>query len=500
MSSENLASAAPATTTTDAAAGPSLLDQAIETYTKTRNPAAEQGLKAKSVIESLVRQALDATPGSVVSRSVEDTIKLWQAEIDRKISAQLNKVIHHEKFQKLEGTWRGLDYLVKNSETSTYLKIRVMNASKKTILRDLQNASEFDQSTTFKKLYTAEYDQLGGTPYGMLVGDYDFSAHPEDIEFLQKMAGTAAAAHAPFIAAAGSKMFDMESYADLNQPRDLAKIFDSEDYITWRSFRDSPDSKYVALTLPRVLARLPYGNATKPVDEFRYEEGVDGTKHDKYCWMSAAWAYAARVTDAFAKDGWFMRTRGVESGGKVEGLPIHVFREGGGKSVKCPTEVLIPDRRENELSSLGFLPLLHCKNSDYAAFLGAATCNKPATYRGDPAASSNAELSAKLSYMMCVSRFAHYLKVIARDKIGAMMEEHDMNQMLNNWINNYVCDPKVAGEETKAKNPLSGASVEVSSVPGKPGWYRAIAHLRPHFQFEGLNASMRLVAELPKKK
>ena len=492
------AAAGPAAGTTEAA--PSLLDQAIETFTRTRKPEAEAANKAKSVIESLIRQALDASPGSIIANDVEKTIKLWQAEIDRKISGQLNQVLHHEKFQKLEGTWRGLDYFVKNTETSTYLKLRVLNASKKTLLRDLQNASEFDQSLTFKKIYTAEYDQLGGTPYGLLVGDYDFSAHPEDMDFLQKMAGVAASSHAPFVSAASPKMLDLESYTGLNQPRDLAKIFESEDYTVWRSFRDSPDSKYVALTLPRVLARLPYGQATKPVDEFRYEEGVDGTNHEKYCWMNAAWAYATRVTDAFAKDGWFMRTRGVESGGKVEGLPIHVFQEGGGKAVKCPTEVLIPDRRENELSSLGFLPLLHCKNTDYAAFLGAASCNKPATYRGSPAASASAELSAKLSYMLCSSRFAHYLKVIARDKIGSMMEEFDMKQLLNNWINQYVCDPKVAGEETRAKNPLSEADVEVESVPGKPGWYRAVARLRPHFQFEGLTASLRLVAELPKKK
>ncbi|MFO0803360.1 MAG: type VI secretion system contractile sheath large subunit [Gemmataceae bacterium] len=255
----------------------SLLDQAIETFTKTRKPETEQANKAKSVIESVIKQAMEADPGSVIANDVEKTIKLWQAEIDRKLSAQLNKVLHHEKFQKLEGTWRGLDYLVKNSETSVYLKLRVLNASKKTILRDLQNASEFDQSQTFKKIYTSEYDTLGGTPYGLLVGDYDFTAHPEDMDFLQKMAGVAASSHAPFVAAAAPKMLDMTSYTDLNQPRDLAKIFDSEDYTVWRSFRDSPDSKYVALTMPRVLARLPYGQDTKPVDEFRYEEGVDGT-------------------------------------------------------------------------------------------------------------------------------------------------------------------------------------------------------------------------------
>lgn len=489
------AAAGPAAGTTEAA--PSLLDQAIETFTRTRKPEADAANKAKSVIESLIRQAMDASPGSIIANDVEKTIKLWQAEIDRKISVQLNKVLHHEKFQKLEGTWRGLDYFVKNTETSTYLKLRVLNASKKTLLRDLQNASEFDQSLTFKKIYTAEYDQLGGTPYGLLVGDYDFSAHPEDMDFLQKMAGVAASSHAPFVSAASPKMLDLESYTGLNQPRDLAKIFESEDYTVWRSFRDSPDSKYVALTLPRVLARLPYGQATKPVDEFRYEEGVDGTNHEKYCWMNAAWAYATRVTDAFAKDGWFMRTRGVESGGKVEGLPIHVFQEGGGKAVKCPTEVLIPDRRENELSNLGFLPLLHCKNTDYAAFLGAASCNKPATYRGSPEASASAELSAKLSYMLCSSRFAHYLKVIARDKIGSFMERQDCEEWLKRWIANYVSSDPHPSDEVKARYPLAEAEIKVEEIPGAPGSYNAVAWLRPWLQLEELTASLRMVAKIP---
>jgi type VI secretion system protein ImpC len=495
---KNTPAAAPQAAATTAEGTSSLLDQVVGTYTR-KDPEQQKVDQAKSVIAAVIQQALTAKPGSVVATDIEKTIKLWQAEIDRKLSAQLNEIMHAPKFQKLEGTWRGLDYLVKSSETSVYLKLRVLNASKRTILKDLQSAIEFDQSKTFKLIYTSEYDQLGGTPYGMLVGDYEFSAHPEDMEFLQKMSGVAAAAHAPFVAAASPKMFDLQSYTELNQPRDLAKIFEGVDYTVWRSFRESMDSRYVALTMPRVLARLPYGDATCRVDEFNFEEGVDGTDHSKYCWMNAAWAYAARVTDAFAKDGWFHRTRGVESGGKVEGLPIHVIREGGGKAVKCPTEVLIPDRRENELSGLGFLPLLHCKNSDFAAFLGSSNAFKAPEYRGSAEATSNAKLNTNLSYIMSVSRFAHYLKVIARDRIGSMMDVVDMKIMLNNWINNYVCDPRTAGEEIRAKNPLSAANVEVEKDPRKPGWYRAVAHLQPHVQFEGLTASMRLVAELPRK-
>jgi type VI secretion system protein ImpC len=490
------AQAAAATTTTEDGAG--LLDQVLSA-TKPRSD--EQREANRGVIEALVQQAL-ARSGGAVSGDVERTVKAWQADIDRKISAQLNEVLHHPEFQKLEGTWRGLDYLVKNSETGTDLKIKVMNVTKRTLAKDLERAVEFDQSTLFKKVYEAEYGQLGGNPYGMLVGDYEFDGKSaEDVKMLQSLAGVAGAAHAPFVAAAGPQMFNLDDFTKLNDARDLAKVFDSVEYAVWKGFRESEDSRYVALTLPRVLARLPYGsgNAEKPIDEFRYEEGVDGSDHSRYTWMNAAWAYAARVTDAFAKDGWFMKTRGMEGGGVVEGLPLHVFTQAGGKTAKCPTEVLIPDRRENELSELGFLPVLHYKDSDKAVFMGTQTCQKPQKYH-DPAANANAELSTKLNYMLCVSRFAHYLKVIARDKVGSFAERDEMERWLNDWINNYVVtNPEDVGPETKAKRPLRAAQVTVTAVKGKPGWYNAVAHLRPHFQLEGLNASMRLVAELPQR-
>jgi type VI secretion system protein ImpC len=497
MADQTQAAAAAAGATTVEAEG-GLLDQILK-ETKPTNDRERQ--RNQQFIEEVVRQALAAKPGTVVAGDLERTIKLWQAEIDKKLSAQLNEILHHPDYQRLEGTWRGLDYLIKQSETGETLKIKVLNVSKKTLAKDLEKAVEFDQSTLFKKVYEAEYGQLGGHPFGMLVGDYEFGRHPtEDIEFLKKVSGVAAAAHAPFIAAASPQMFNLDSFMELNQPRDMAKIFSSVDYATWKSFRESEDSRYVALALPRVLARLPYGKATKPIEEFNYEEAVDGTDHSKYQWMSAAWAYAVRVTDAFAKDGWFMRTRGVEGGGRVEGLPVHTFTEDGGRTMKCPTEVLIPDRRENELSELGFLPLLHCKNTDFAAFLGAQSCQKPKKYF-DTAANANAELSTKFNYLMCVSRFAHYLKVMARDKIGSMMEVTDMNRWLNDWISNYIIsNPEDAGEDLKASHPLRAAQVTVTEVKGKPGWYQAVAHLRPHFQLEGLDASMRLVAEIPQKK
>ena len=276
-------------------------------------------------------------------------------------------------------------------------------------------------------------------------------------------------------------------------------MFDSSEYAKWKSFRESEDSRYVALTLPHVLGRLPYGANFKRVEEFNFEEFVDGKDHDKYLWMNAAWAYGARITDAFAKYGWMARTRGVEGGGKVEGLPVHTFpTDDGDVAMKCPTEIAISDRREFELSNLGFLPLLHSKNRDFAVFMGAQSAQKPKQYF-DPAANANAELSAKFNYIMCVSRFAHYLKVMARDKIGSFMEVNDCSVWLNNWINNYCVNPAGASEETKAKRPLADAKVEVREVPGKPGWYEAVAHLRPHFQLETLTTSLRLVAEVPKK-
>jgi type VI secretion system protein ImpC len=371
--------------------------------------------------------------------------------------------------------------------------------SKKDLFKDLEKASEFDQSSLFKKIYEEEFGQLGGQPYGMLVGDYEFGRNAEDISLLKMLSNVAAAAHAPFVSAASPKLFNMESYTELANPRDLAKVFESADYAAWKSFRESEDSRYVALTLPRVLARLPYGENFKKVHEFNFEEFVDGKTHEKYSWMSSAWAYGARITDAVAKYGWMARTRGVEGGGKVEGLPVHTFpTDDGDVAMKCPTEIAISDRREFELSNLGFMPLLHAKGRDFAVFMGTQSCQKPKTYF-DPAANANAELSAKFNLIMCNSRFAHYLKVMARDKIGSFMEKGDCARWLNDWILNYCVDPSAASDETKARKPLADAKVEVREVAGKPGWYEAVAYLRPHYQLETLTTSMRLVAEVPKK-
>ena len=472
----------------------SLLDDVIAA---TRPQSDKEADRAKDYFRQFLDQVVK--PDQVVSKDVETNVKTWIAEIDKSLSSQLNEIMHHEEFQQLESTWRGLHYLVHQSETGENLKIRVLNVSKKELFKDLEKAAEFDQSALFKKIYEEEYGQLGGEPYGMLVGDYHFNRSSEDISLLKMVSGVAAAAHAPFVAGADPKLFNMDSYTDLSKPRDLAKIFGGAEYAAWRSFRDSEDSRYVALTLPNVLGRLPYGEEFTTCEEFNFEEMVDGKDHDKYLWMNASWAYASRITDAVAQHGWMARTRGVEGGGKVEGLPVHTFpTDDGDVAMKCPTEIAISDRREFELSNLGFMPLLHAKGTDYAVFMGAQSCQKPQTYV-DADANANAELSAKFNLIMCTSRFAHYLKVMARDKIGSFMEASECSVWLNDWIMQYCVDPEGVSDEVKAERPLADASVEVREVEGKPGWYEAVAYLRPHYQLETLSTSMRLVAEVPQK-
>jgi len=491
MSTAEQAKSAAAQTTE----APDFLDQVIAA---TRPQSDGEASRAKDYLKQFLDQVVK--PGQVVSKDVEKNIKFWINELDKKLTGQLNEVMHHAEFQRLEGTWRGLNYLVMQSETGENLKVRVMNVKKQELFKDLEKAVEFDQSNIFKKVYEDEYGVLGGTPYGMLVSDYEFGRTSEDVNMLKMLSNVAAAAHAPLVANAAAKMFGFERFTEMPNPRDLAKVFESADYAPWKSFRDSEDSRYVALAMPRVLGRLPYGPEFKRVSEFNFEESVDGSNHDKYLWMGAAWAYAARITDAFAKYGWMARSRGVEGGGMVEGLPVHTFpTDEGDVAMKCPTEIAITDRREFELSNLGFLPLLHAKGKDFAVFMGAQSCQKPKTYF-DPAANANAELSAKFNLILNTSRFAHYLKVMARDKIGSFMEVGQCGVWLNNWIQQYVVsNPEDVSDEIKAKKPLADAKVEVRAVKGKPGSYEAIAYLRPHFQLETLSTSMRLVAEVPKK-
>jgi type VI secretion system protein ImpC len=451
--------------------------------------------KGKNLVKDFVEQVLKKE--MTVSKDAEAMITARIAEIDRLVSMQLNEVLHNASFQKLEGTWRGLKYLMDQSETSDKLKIRVFNATKMELLRDLQRAPEFDQSAMFKKVYEEEFGVFGGAPFSALVGDYEFGRGPEDIDLLERISKVAASAHAPFLTAANPEMLNLESFTSIDAPRDMAKIFDNTEYAKWKSFRASEDSRYVGLAMPHILMRLPYGKNGVTCDAFNYQEGVDGLDHKKYLWGNAAFALGARLTGAFAKYGWCAAIRGVEGGGLVEGLPTHNFTtESGDVALKCPTEAPITDRREKELADLGFIPLVHCKGTDYAAFFSVQSAQKAKMFDKD-AANANARLSTQLPYILAISRFAHYMKSMMRDKIGGFMSRSQCQDFLNTWILQYVVGNDDVSAEVKARKPLRDAKIEVVDMPGKPGAYRAVAFLKPHFQLDELTISLRLVADLP---
>jgi len=460
---------------------------------------------ARSAVEVAVRtlaeQALADT--TLIRDEAKQTIETVIAAIDRKLSGQVNQIIHHPDFQSLESSWRGLHYLVNNTETDEMLKIRVFNISKKELQRSLRKykGTAWDQSPVFKKVYEEEYGQFGGEPYGCLVGDYYFDHSPIDTEMLGEMAQIAASAHAPFLAAAAPSLMQMQSWQELANPRDLTKIFQTPEYAAWRSLRESEDSRYVGLAMPRMLARLPYGAKTDPVAEFEFEEEVEGGDHQRYVWANAAYAMAVNVTRSFKLYGWCSRIRGVGSGGAVEGLPAHTFpTDDGGIDMKCPTEIAISDRREAELAKSGFMPLIHRKNSDMAAFIGAQSLNRPPEYE-DADATANASLAARLPYLFATCRFAHYLKCIVRDRVGSFADRDGMQRWLGDWVNRYVePNPAMASEEEKSRKPLAAAEVVVDEDPANPGYYSAKVFLKPHYQLEGLTVSLRLVARLPSTK
>lgn len=462
-------------------------------------PKTEQARDAVTqAVQTLAQQALAST--STISSDAYQTVEAIIAELDRKLSEQINEIIHHQEFQQLEGAWRGLHHLVNNTEVDEQLKIRVMNISKKELHRTLRRYKGvgWDQSPVFKKVYEEEYGQFGGEPFGCLVGDYHFDQSAPDVELLGEMAKIASSAHCPFIAGAAPSLLQMDSWQELANPRDLTKIFSNTEYTAWRSLRDSDDSKYIGLAMPRFLARLPYGVKTNPVDEFNFEEETAAGNHSKYCWANSAYAMAVNINRSFKHYGWCTSIRGVESGGVVENLPAHTFpTDDGGVDMKCPTEIAISDRREAELAKSGFMPLVHRKNSDLAAFIGAQSLHKPAEYN-DADATANANLAARLPYMFACCRFAHYLKCIVRDKIGSFKERNDMEHWLNEWIMRYVDgDPANSSQETKARKPLAAAEVVVEDVEGNPGYYTSKFFLRPHYQLEGLTVSLRLVSKLP---
>ena len=471
-----------------------LLDQIVEQSRVAKSTSEHE--RARDIISELVSQVMDGTV--VMSNNLSATLDARVAEIDRMISEQLSAIMHAPEFQKLERSWTGLHYLVQNSTTGANQQIRMMNATKKELVKDFQSALEFDQSTIFKKVYEEEFGTFGGAPYGTLIGDFEISRQPEDMYFIEQMSHVAAAAHAPFITSASPELFGLESYGDLSKPRDLAKVFDTVEYAKWKAFRESEDSRYVGLTLPRFLGRLPFNPVDGITTEgFNYVEDVDGTDHHKYLWCNAAYAFATKLTSAFENYGWCAAIRGVEGGGLVENLPTHTFKTDEGEvALKCPTELAITDRREKELSDLGFISLVHCKNTAYAAFFGAQSAQKARKYANE-AANANAVLSSQLQYIFAVSRIAHYMKAMMRDKIGSFSAASNVEEFLNRWLTQYVLLDDNASQDQKAQFPLREASVQVSEVPGRPGVYRAVSFLRPHFQLDELSVSLRLVAELP---
>jgi len=496
MSTEQQQDSQAANETTSASV--SLLDQAIA-FTKQTEPETAEGM-----IRALVAEA---NKGQVsFDKNMIHTIRQGIAAIDQVVSKQLAAVMHNERFQKLEGTWRGLHYLCKNSETNDMLKIKTLNCSKRELAKDLSTASGFDQSSIWNAIYEQEFGIAGGQPYGALVGDFEFENHPEDIKLLEDMSGIAAGAFAPFITAPSPKLFGLDNWQGLPKLVDLRTTFDAKEYVKWKSFRDSEDSRFVVMTMPRTLARYPYGANTQVVERFNFEElplnhlGESvAVSHDNYCWMNTAYVHAARLTAAFAETNWCTAIRGRNSGGAVEGLPTYAFKgDDGDTDLNCPTEVPITDRREKELSDLGFLPLCHYKNTDYAVFFGGQTTQKPKKY-DTASATENAAISARLPYIMASSRIAHYLKVMVRDHVGSFKEASDMEKLLNRWIMQYVCSDSAPNEKIKAKFPLADAKITVTEIPGSPGSYNAIALLRPWLQLEELNTSVRMVARIEKK-
>ncbi|WP_177420353.1 type VI secretion system contractile sheath large subunit [endosymbiont of Lamellibrachia barhami] len=482
-------------TTLEAGDFASLLNQEI----RPKSDRARE--EVENAVQTLAEQAIAASV--TVSADVTVTIREMIAEIDKRLTEQVNQILHNEDFQKLEGAWRGLHHLVNNTETDEMLKIRVMSISKKDLHKTLKKfkGTAWDQSPIFKKLYEEEFGQFGGEPYGCLVGDYHFDQSAPDVELLGEMSKVAAAIHAPFIAGAAPTTMQMDSWQELSNPRDLTKIFQTPEYAAWNSLRESDDAKYIGLAMPRFLSRMPYGAKTDPVDEFDFEEETGNADHDKYTWANAAYAMAVNINRSFKMYGWCSRIRGIESGGAVEGLPAHSFpTDDGGVDMKCPTEIAISDRREAELAKNGFMPLVHKKNTDFAAFIGAQSFQKPAEY-DDPDATANANLAARLPYLFATCRFAHYLKCIVRDKVGSFKEREEMQRWLQDWILQYVDgDPAHSSETTKAEQPLAAAEVVVEEVEGDPGYYTSKFFLRPHYQLEGLTVSLRLVSKLPSAK
>jgi type VI secretion system protein ImpC len=464
-------------------------------------------LVLKTGVDELLRQVLDRAVDSdmVLDDGVLELLSALIHKLDEKLSSQLNAILHHADFQKLEGDWRGLEHMVFGTETDKDLKIRVFNVRKSELGQCFKKfkGAAWDQSPLFRKIYTDEYDTYGGHPFGTLIGAFEFGKSAADVDILKGMGAIAAAAHAPFIAAAAPELLGLdtaqgETWQNLDQIRDVAGVMEGPEWASFRGFRESLDSRYVGLTLPRFLARLPYGKEN-PVEGFAFEEQCEGGDHSKYTWSNAAFALGTNITQAHKFYGWTACIRGPQSGGEVTGMHVHTFpTDDGGVEMKCPTEVSIPGRREHELARVGLSAIVHEKNTDRAVFFAARSLYQSKEY-DDPVATANSKLNGGLPYVFVVSRFAHYIQQMVRKAVGSFQERSDLERWLNNWIAGYVTQDDTASQEVKARYPLRDAKVSVEEVPGEPGYYSAVFHLRPHYQLEGVNASLRLVSKVSKK-
>jgi type VI secretion system protein ImpC len=421
------------------------------------------------------------------------------AEIDRKLSAQLDQILHHPKFQELESTWRGLKFLVDRTDFRKNVKIDILDVSKDDLAEDFEDAPETIQSGLYKHVYTQEYDTPGGEPYSTMVSNFYFASTAPEVGLLQNISKVAAACHCPFVGAATPQFFGKQDIQDLPKIEDLHNYMERSEFLKWNSFRQTEDSRYVGLVLPRFLLRLPYGQETQPVKEFNYEEGVKGADHDKYLWGNASIAFAANLVRSFIDNGWCVQIRGPESGGKVEDLPIHLYDVGKGTQMKIPTEILIPETREFEFAQEGFIPLSFYKNRNYACFFSANSTQKPAEY-DDPKVTANMRINSRLPYIYLVSRIAHYLKVIQRENIGSTKSKKVLQDELTAWIKNLVTEMKDPGPDLIATHPLKAAQVIVNDIEDNPGFFSVGLTVMPHFQIEGIDINLSLVSQMPKAK
>jgi len=480
-----------------AAANDSLLDQ-IMAQTKMA-PADDSYAIAKKGVEAFVAELIK--PGSAYAKADKTAIDLMIAEIDRKLSKQVDAIIHSDPFQKLESSWRGLKFLCGRTDFNENVKIEMFNVSKDDLIADFEDAPETTQSGMYKVAYTKEYGQFGGEPYAAIIGNYEFSHSSQDIGLLQKLASVATMTHAPFITSASPKMFGVDDYTQLANLKDLKDIFDGPQYTKWNSFRNSEDARSVGMCAPKFLLRLPYGANTTPVKAFNYEEDVKG-KHGNYCWGNSCFAFASRLSDSFAKYRWCPNVIGPQSGGTVDNLPLHQYESMGEIETKIPTEVLISERREFELSEQGFIALAMRKGSDNACFFSANSCQRPKTFGNTAegkAAEMNYRLGTQLPYMFIMSRIAHYLKVMQREQIGSWKEREDLERELNSWIQQYVAGMDNPSPAIRSKCPLREAEIKVDNVPGEAGWYRVSMKVRPHFKYMGASFTLSLVGKLDKQ-